>query len=138
MMPELRHDRSVQERSIGELFGLLTQDMALLVRQEAQLAKSEMQQKISRATRDLVSLATGGAVVLLGALALTAALILILAGPVGIAPWLSALLVGVVLAAVGYTMLQRGLRDLKQTDPTPRRTVESIKEDIQLVKEQRQ
>jgi len=137
-MPELRHDRSVQERSIGELFGLLTQDMALLVRQEAQLAKSEMQQKISRATRDLVSLATGGAVVLLGALALTAALILILAGPVGIAPWLSALLVGVVLAAVGYTMLQRGLRDLKQTDPTPRRTVESIKEDIQLVKEQRQ
>jgi hypothetical protein len=138
MMPELRHDRSVQERSIGELFGLLTQDMALLVRQEAQLAKSEMQQKISRATRDLVSLATGGAVVLLGALTLTAALILILAGPVGIAPWLSALLVGVVLAAVGYTMLQRGLRDLKQTDPTPRRTVESIKEDIQLVKEQRQ
>jgi hypothetical protein len=137
-MPELRHDRSVQERSIGELFGLLTQDMALLVRQEAQLAKSEMQQKISRATRDLVSLATGGAVVLLGALTLTAALILILAGPVGIAPWLSALLVGVVLAAVGYTMLQRGLRDLKQTDPTPRRTVESIKEDIQLVKEQRQ
>jgi hypothetical protein len=137
-MPELRHDRSVQERSIGELFGQLTQDTALLVRQEVQLAKSEMQQKISRATRDLVSLATGGAVVLLGALTLTAALILILAGPVGIAPWLSALLVGVVLAAVGYTMLQRGLRDLKQTDPTPRRTVESIKEDIQLVKEQRQ
>jgi putative copper export protein len=137
-MPELTHDRAVQERSIGELFGELTQDMGLLVRQEAQLAKSEMQQKISRATRDLVALATGGAVALLGALALTAALILILAGPVGLAPWLAALLVGVVLAGAGYAMLQRGLRDLKQTDPTPRRTVESIKEDIQWAKEHRQ
>jgi putative copper export protein len=137
-MPELRHERSVQERSIGELFGQLSQDTALLVRQEVQLAKSEMQQKISRATRDLVSLAAGGAVVLLGALALTATLILVLAGPVGLAPWLAALLVGVFLAAVGYAMLQRGLRDLKRTDPTPRRTVESIKEDIQWAKEQRQ
>jgi putative copper export protein len=137
-MRELRHDRSVQDHSIGQLFGQLTQDMGLLVRQEAQLAKSEVQQKISRAMRDLVSLATGGVVVLLGALALTAALILILAGPVGMSPWLSALLVGVALAAVGYVMLQRGLRDLKRTDPTPRRTVESIKEDIQWAKEHRQ
>ena len=137
-MPELRQDRSVQERSIGELFGQLTQDTALLVRQEVQLAKSEMQQKISRATRDLVSLATGGAVVLLGGLALTAGLILVLVGPVGLTPWLAALLVAVVLAAVGYAMLRRGLGDLKRTDPTPRRTVESIKEDIQWAKEHRQ
>jgi putative copper export protein len=137
-MRELRHDRSAQDHSIGELFGQLTQDMGLLVRQEAQLAKSEVQQKISRAMRDLVSLATGGVVVLLGALALTAALILILAGPVGMDPWLAALLVGVALAAVGYAMLRRGLGDLKRTDPTPRRTVESIKDDIQWAKEQRQ
>jgi hypothetical protein len=136
-MRELRHDRSGQDHSFGELFGQLSQDMGLLVRQEAQLAKSELQQKISRAMRDLVSLATGGVVVLLGALALTAALILILAGPVGMRPWLAALLVGLVLATVGYVLLRRGLLDLKQTDPTPRRTVASIKEDIQWAKEQR-
>jgi hypothetical protein len=131
-MSELR-----QERSIGELFGQLTQDMGLLVRQEAQLAKTEMQAKVSRATSNLVSLATGGIVALLGALALTAALILLLVDPVGLAPWLAALLVGVVMAAAGYFMLQGGLRDLKQIDPTPRRSVESIKEDIQLAKEAR-
>jgi hypothetical protein len=34
-------------------------------------------------------------------------------------------------------MLRGGLRDLKQLDPAPRRTVESIKEDIQLAKELR-
>jgi hypothetical protein len=131
-MPELR-----QERSVGELFGQLTQDLALLVRQEAQLAKTEIQAKVSRATGNLVSLATGGIVALLGAFALTAALILLLVDPVGLDPWLAALLVGVVLAGVGYFMLQGGLRDLKQIDPAPRRTVESIKEDIQVAKEAR-
>jgi predicted phage tail protein len=135
-MPELRQNFR-QERSVGELFGQLTQDLALLVRQEAQLAKTEMQAKVSRATTNLVSLATGGIVALIGALALAAALILLLVDPVGLEPWLAALLVGAVLAGVGYFMLQGGLRDLKQIDPAPRRTVESIKEDIQVAKEAR-
>lgn len=126
-----------QERSVGELFGQLTQDMSLLVRQETQLAKTEIQEKISRASRDLVSLAAGGVVALIGAFALTAAIILLLVDPVGLAPWLAALLVGLLLAGGGYLMLRGGLRDLKQVDPAPRRAVESIKEDIQMVKERR-
>ena len=131
-MQELR-----QERSIGELFGQLTQDLGLLVRQEAQLAKTEVQAKVSRATSDVVSLAAGGVVALIGALALTAAIILLLVDPVGLKPWLAALIVGAVMGGIGYTMLKGGLRDLKRIDPAPRRTVESIKEDIQLAKERR-
>jgi hypothetical protein len=65
------------------------------------------------------------------------ALILLLIQPVGLAPWLAALVVGVVLAVIGAVMLRGGLRDLRQMDPAPRRTVESIKGDIELVKEQR-
>lgn len=126
-----------QERSIGELFGQLTQDVSLLVRQETQLAKVEIQEKISRASRDLVSLAAGGIVALIGGFALTAALILLLIDPVGLEPWLAATLVGAALAGGGYLMLRGGLRDLKTLDPAPRRTVESIKEDIQKVKERR-
>jgi hypothetical protein len=38
---------------------------------------------------------------------------------------------------VGWMMLQRGLKELKRTDPTPRRAVDSIKDDIQWAKEQR-
>ncbi len=38
--------RIVEERSLGELFGELSQDVGMLVRQEAQLAKMEMQQKL--------------------------------------------------------------------------------------------
>ena len=129
--------RTAEERSIGELFGALSQDVALLVRQEAQLAKTEMQQKLSKVTTDLVSLAAGGVVALVGGLALTAAVILLLVDPVGMKPWLAALLVGAVLGIVGWVLLQRGMKDLKRTDPTPRRTVETIKEDLQWAKEQR-
>jgi len=126
-----------QERSIGELFGQLTQDLSLLVRQETQLAKTEIQGKISRASRDLVALAAGGIVALIGGFALAAAIILLLVDPVGLEPWVAALLVGVLLAGGGYVMLQKGLRDLKTVDPAPRRTVESVKEDIQAIKERR-
>ncbi|HUR94202.1 MAG TPA: phage holin family protein [Gemmatimonadales bacterium] len=129
--------RTAEERSIGELFGELSQDVGLLVRQEAQLAKTEMQQKLSKVTTDLVSLATGGVVALVGGLALTAALILLLIDPIGIKPWVAALLVGGIMAIIGYVLLQRGLKDLKRTDPTPRRTVDTIKDDIQWAKEQR-
>lgn len=135
-MAELRQ-RSAEERSVGELFGELSQDMALLVRQEAQLAKTEMQQKLSKVTTDLVSLATGGFVAYLGAFALVTAVILLLIDPIGIKPWLAALIVGALLAIVGWVMLQKGLKDLKRTDPTPRRTVDTLKDDIQWAKEQR-
>src|SRR6185312_4020931 len=133
-MAELR-GRTAEERSIGALFGELSQDVALLVRQEAQLAKTEMQQKMSKVTTDLASLATGGVVALLGGLALTSFLILLLIDPIGLKPWLAALLVGALLGIVGWVMLQRGLKNLKRTDPTPRRTVETIKDDIQWAKE---
>ena len=109
----------------------------MLVKQEAQLAKTEMQQKLSRVTTDLVSLATGGVVAMIAGLALTAALILLLIDPVGLAPWLAALIVGVVFGLAGWVMVQSGVTNLKRTDPAPRRTVETIKDDIQWAKEQR-
>ena len=108
-----------QERSIGELFGQLTQDLSLLVRQETQLAKTEIQEKISRASRDLVALAAGGIVALIGGFAITAAVILLLVDPIGLEPWLAALLVGVLLAGGGYVMLQRGCATSRQWTRLP-------------------
>jgi hypothetical protein len=129
--------RTTEDRSIGELFGELSQDVALLVRQEAELAKTEMREKIAKIRTDILAMVSGGVVVYLGALALTAAAILLLIDPIGLKPWLAALLVGAVLAVAGSVMLQRGAKDIKRTDPTPRRTVETIKEDIQWAKEHR-
>jgi len=128
-MPELR-----QERSIAELFGQLSQDMTMLVRQEVQLARAEMSEKLSRLTANLMSVIAGGFVAYVGALALVAALILALNDLAGISPWVSALIVGAVLAIVGYAMLRRGLGELKRVDLAPRRTVENIKDDVQAIR----
>ena len=131
-MPELRQ----QERSIGELFGQLTQDMTLLVRQEIQLARTEMSDEISRVTANLISVAAGGFVAYIGGLALVAALILAVRDLANISLALSALIVGAILAIVGYVMLQKGLKELKRVDLAPRRTVETLKDDVQWAKEQ--
>jgi len=131
-MPALREDRS-----IGELFGQLSQDMTLLVRQELQLARAEMSDKISKLTTNVISVAAGGFVAYLGGLALVAALILAIRDLANISLAVSALIVGAVLAIAGYVMLQKGLKELKRVDLSPRRTVESLKDDVQWAKEQR-
>ena len=128
-MPELR-----QERSVAELFGQLSQDMTMLVRQEVQLARAEMSEKLSRLTANMVSVIAGGFVAYVGALALVAALILALNDLASISPWVSAWIVGAVLAIAGYTMLRRGLGELKRVDLAPRRTVENIKDDVQAIR----
>ncbi|HKT60402.1 MAG TPA: phage holin family protein [Gemmatimonadales bacterium] len=129
--------RTVDQPSIGELLGELSQDLGLLVRQEAQLARTEISAKLAKVTTDLVALAAGGFVALVAGLALTAAIILVLIDPVGLKPWLAALIVAVAMGLIGGMMVRRGLRDLKTVDPAPRRTLETIKEDIQWAKEQR-
>ncbi len=131
-MPALKEDRS-----IGELFGQLSQDMTLLFRQELQLARSEMSTKISQVTTNAVSVVAGGFVAYVGALALVAALILGLHEIAEISPWVSALIVGAIFAIAGYVMLNRGLKELKRVDLAPRRTVETLKDDVQWAKEQR-
>lgn len=125
------------EPSLGQLLSDLSQDLTELVRQEAQLARTELREKLTRIAADLASLAAGGVVATLGGLAFTAAIILFLVHPVGLAPWLAALIVAVVLGLTAFVMLRRGITDLKRTDPAPRRTLETIKEDIEWVKEHR-
>ena len=132
-MPAVR-----QERSIGELFGEFSQDMALLVRQEIRLARTELGEKATAISKRLTSVVAGSVVAYIGALAIVAGIILLLAQVVGIPAWLSALLVGAAMAIGGYIALRGGLRALKTIDPAPRRTVETLKDDVRWAKELRQ
>ncbi len=131
-MPQITRE----DRSIGELFSQLTHDLGVLVRQEAELAKTEMTAKVSRMGGHAASLATGGVVAFVGAQALVAALILGLA-EIGIAAWLSALIVGALLAVMGFMMIQKGRARLREVNLKPRRTIETLKDDVQWAKELR-
>jgi hypothetical protein len=46
------------------------------------------------------------------------------------------LIVGFVVAAIGYTLVQKGISTLKQVDMAPRETIESLKEDKEWAKKQ--
>ncbi len=122
------------ERSLGELFSELAQDTSTLVRKEVQLAKTEMSQKASRVGKDVGFLAAGGAVAYAGLLGILAGVIVLLGQAIPM--WLSALLVGLVVAGVGYFLVRRGLDALKQEDLAPRQTIETLKEDGQWAKDQ--
>jgi len=123
-----------EDLSLGELFGELAAEMSTLFRKEVQLAQTELSDKATRVGKNVGFLAAGGAVAYAGALAIIAAVILFLGDYMPM--WLSALIVGVVVAVIGYLLVQKGLDALKHTDFVPRQTVESLKEDQAWAKEQ--
>jgi xanthine/uracil permease len=119
---------------LGELFGDLARDMGTLVSQEVTLARTEVAETATRVAKDIAMLAAGGLVAYAGLLAIIAAVIFLIADR-GVPLWLSALIVGAIVTAIGYALIQRGIAALKQQDLTPRRTIQSIKEDTQWAKE---
>lgn len=129
-----------EERSIGQLLKELRDETTTLLRQEVDLAKAEISEKASRTGKNLGSLAVGGGVAFLGALALLAAVVYGLTSilnqfmSVGVAIWLAPLIVGLVLAAVGYSMLQKALAALKQESLTPQRTTQTLQENKEWLK----
>jgi len=114
-----------EERSLGDLFGDLTRETTELVRREINLAKVELTDKATRIGKDLGMMVAGGVVALSGLLTLVAFLVLALTA-LGLAAWVSALLVGLVLTGIGAAVAMSGLNRLKQVDPVPHQTMEAL------------
>jgi hypothetical protein len=119
------------ERSLGELFSDLSQKTSLLIRQEVQLATTELTQKAAQASRGAAMVGVGGAVAHAALLTLVASLVLLLV-QLGLDAWGAAGLTGVVLAAAGYLLVRRGLHTITPIAPTE--TVGSLKETAQWIK----
>jgi xanthine/uracil permease len=122
------------ERSLGELFAELSRQTSDLVRQEVNLAKAEMTQKARDMSKDASYIGAGGALAYAGLLVLLAALVLLL--DIWIPMWVSALVVGIVVAAIGGLLIMRGRDGLRKTTVTPQQTVDTLKEDVRWAKEQ--
>jgi hypothetical protein len=123
-----------EDRSLGQLFGELADEIGTLVRQEMALATTELGHTAGTVGRQIGFLALGGAVAYAGFLAVVAAAVLLLSLVVPL--WLAALLVGLVVAGVGYALVQGSLAALRGVDLTPRQTVRSLEEDVRWAKEQ--
>ncbi|MBP6786721.1 MAG: phage holin family protein [Candidatus Promineofilum sp.] len=123
-----------EETSLGDLFSRLSEQASALIRQEIQLAQTEMTRKATKAGRDAAVIALGGLIALGAFFSVIAALILVLAQVME--AWLAALIVAVVLAIVAALLIQYGISKLKQIDPAPRRTIETMRENKEWLTQQ--
>jgi hypothetical protein len=112
-------------RSIGDLVRDLLRQGAILLQEEIALARTEMSGKLPIAGRSFGMIAGGGALAYAGILALIAAAIIALHA---LLPWwASALLVGIIVLAISYVLIQVGLQSLKKTSLVPKRTIASFR-----------
>jgi len=130
-MTEPRKDQ-VAETSIGELIGDISNDLSQLFRQEIELAKAEIKQEATKAGKAAGMLGGAGFAGYLAVVLLSFALVFGLANVMD-AGW-AALIVAVIWAVIGAVLYATGRKRLKTVDPVPRRTVDTLKEDAQWLK----
>lgn len=122
------------DQSLGELAKQLSEQTGTLVRQELALARAELQEKGKRAGIGGGLLGAGGLVALYGVAALVAAVIMLIG--TALDGWIAALIVGVVLLAVAGVLALLGRKQVQAaTPPAPERTVETVKDDVDVVKQ---
>ncbi|MEU0521746.1 phage holin family protein [Streptosporangium sp. NPDC006007] len=120
--------------STAELIRQLSEEVSRLVGDELRLAKLELAEKGKHAGIGAGLFGGAGVVALFGGGSLVAAVILLLAR---VMPgWVAAVIVGVVLLAVAALLGLLGRRQVAEATPAaPERTIESIKHDIDAVRE---
>jgi hypothetical protein len=122
----------VAETSVGELIGNISNDLSQLFRQEVELAKAELKQEASKAGKAAGMLGGAGFAAYLAVVLLSFALVFALSNVMD--PGWAALIVAVIWAIIGAVLYANGRKKLKNVDPVPRRTVDTIKEDAQWLK----
>jgi putative superfamily III holin-X len=125
------------ERSTSELVKLVSEQVSTLVRDELKLAQLEMTRKGKQAGISAGMFGGSGLIVLYGLGCLIACAVLGISRV--LAPWLSALIVGVALLAVaGIAALAGKNRLSKATPPVPQEAVHGLKADFDEIKERTQ
>jgi hypothetical protein len=124
-----------EDRSLKDLIGDLSSSITTLFRKEIQLARAETSEKVTQVAVAIGSIAGGAILALAALIVLLQALVIALAAAGVPAGWAS-LIVGAVVAVIAYALIHKGTNDLKASNLAPSRTVDSLKRDAQVAKEQ--
>lgn len=116
-----------QDSSLGGLVRQLFHEVPALLSKEVALAKAEFGEAL-RGTRNAVAAMAGGAAVLMGGF-----IMLLVSAVFGlsliVAPWLAALIVGVIACVIGAIMLQAAKKSIEPGHFAPERTINSLQKD---------
>ncbi|SFB29041.1 Putative Holin-X, holin superfamily III [Amycolatopsis marina] len=120
--------------SIGQLLNEATQDVSELVRKEVQLAKLELRDEVTKASKAGSKLGAAG---IIGYLSL---LLASFAAAWGLAEVLNVgwafLIVAVVYAVVAAVLFASGRSQMRKVSPMPRQTMDTLKEDAEWARAQ--
>jgi xanthine/uracil permease len=124
------------DSSIPDLLKDLRDEGTTLFRQEILLAKQEMSEKMGRVGRNLGFLAAGGLAAYAGVVVVLLALsALLYVGLVEMglshmmSGWLAPLIVGAIVALIGFAMMKKAQNTLSEETAVPERTRQSLQED---------
>jgi hypothetical protein len=115
----------VGEVSVGELVGNVTKDLSTLMRQELALAQAEVKAEVGKAGKAAGALGAAGFAGYMAVLFLSICLWWALGDLIGNG-W-SALVVAVLWGIVGAVLYATGRKKLQEVNPTPERTVDTLK-----------
>ncbi|KAA0102511.1 phage holin family protein [Mycolicibacterium sp. P1-18] len=124
-----------ENASTGELITQLAAQTERLVRDEIRLAQKEFQESAKHAGIGAGLFSVAGVFAVFGVATLIAAAVAALALVLPV--WAAALIVAVVLLAVGGIAALTGKRQVQEASPVPQQTVANVKEDIHEVKDAR-
>ncbi len=125
--------RAESHRPVTDILRSLGADLQRLVGMQIELALAEVHQKISQAGHALLALACGLLLALAAFLVVLQAVVQALAQ--SMPAWLAAALIGALVAAVAAVWIWAALRALHTENLMPRRTMDAIRRDKQLIKE---
>jgi hypothetical protein len=115
----------VHEVSVGELVGNVTKDLSTLMRQELALAQAEVKAEVSKTGKAAGALGAAGFAGYLAVLFLSICLWWALGNLIGNG-W-SALVVAAIWGVIGAVLYASGRKKLREVNPTPERTVDTLK-----------
>jgi len=122
------------DRSLGELFAEMGEDLSTLFRKEIQLAKIEAKDEVAQAGKAGGMFAAAGIAALLTLTMLSFALAWWI--DQGLNTAVSFLIVGIIWAIIGAVLISTARKKLKDVEVLPQ-TKETIKEDLEWAKTQK-
>src|ERR671934_567160 len=123
------------EPSLAQLLTGIANDAKELMRQELALAKHEIREDLRKTKTAMLSLGIGIGVAAIGGLLLILMLVHLLNALAGLPLWACYGIVGGLFLIVGGVLLLIAKNTIARIDVVPPQTVETMKENVQWIKE---
>ncbi|MDR7284896.1 xanthine/uracil permease [Pseudomonas corrugata] len=120
------------DASVVGLLRQLAREVPALFTKELALAKAELQASLTTLKAGIAGVASGAVVLLAGFIILLMSAVYGLS--IVMAPWLAALIVGVVVMIVGFAMLQAGKKQFEPSHLKPDRTLDALNKDQEALR----